>query len=173
MAEEIINRVSQSELIQINLEDYLPKSGVEPYDLVDNLIDGLILKEKEFRLFLGQHNWNSYRDKDVAIFCSADVIIPLWAYMLLTSKLTEYDARCHFGEPNQVREKMLLNNFIQSDLSLFKDARVLVKGCGSFEISPNVFIEVTSRLKPLVKSLMYGEACSSVPVFKTSAAREM
>jgi len=167
MAEEIINRVAESSLLQIDLEDFLPQSEIQAYDLAQNLFEGMILKENDFRDFLKNHDWSQYEGKTMAIFCSEDAIVPNWAFMLLTTKLNEHRARCLFGNINEVKEKLLLDAFRNSDLKAYKGRKVLVKGCGSFGLSPAVFIEVTNHLQPIVKSLMFGEACSSVPVFKS------
>jgi hypothetical protein len=167
MVEEIINRVAESSLLQIDLEDFLPKAEVLPYDLAQNLFEGMILKENDFRDFLKNHNWNQYEGKTLAIHCSKDAIVPNWAYMLLATKLNEHKANGLFGSVNEVKEKLLLESFTKSDLGSYNGKKVLVKGCGSFDLSPAVYIEITNQLQPIVNSLMFGEACSSVPVFKS------
>jgi hypothetical protein len=167
MADEILNKVAESNLILIELEDYLPKEEIMAYDLAQNLFQAMILREKDFRTFLKNNNWEAYRGKVVAISCSEDVIIPNWAYMLLTSKLNEFDARCYFGTIHQVKEKLLLSSLLSASNEAFRGKKVLVKGCGSFDLSPEIYVEVTALLRPLVNSLMFGEACSSVPVYKS------
>ena len=171
MTEEIINKVAESSLLQIDLEDFLPKSEVMVYDLAQNLFEGMILKENDFRDFLKNHNWNQYENKTIAICCSQDAIVPNWAYMLLATKLNEHKAKCSFGNINEVKEKLLLDAFLKSDLESYKGGKVLVKGCGSFELSPAVYVEITKCLQPIVNSLMFGEACSSVPVFKSRSQK--
>lgn len=168
MADDILNKVAQSNLVLLELEDYLPKEEIVAYDLAQNLYQSMILREKDFRAFLKDNHWESFRGKSVAIFCSEEVIIPNWAYMLLTSKLNEYGAHCLAGTIHQVKEKLLLSSISKLPLDDFKEKKVLVKGCGSFELSPEVYISITSLLRPVVNSLMFGEACSSVPVFKSS-----
>lgn len=166
MAEEIVNKVAGSALVQIDLGEYLDRIEVVEYDLSQNLFEGMILREKDFRAFIKDHNWEQYREKGVAIHCGADAIIPNWAFMLLSSKLQQVNAIGIYGSKNQVREALLLKSFRESGLEGFKDKKVLVKGCGSFELSPSAYVEVTRMLQPLVNSLMFGEACSSVPVYK-------
>jgi len=116
---------------------------------------------------LNKHDWSQYENKTVALYCSADAIIPNWAYMLVASKLNEFSAQCIYGNENQVREKLLLESFAKDDLSVFANGKILVKGCGSFELSPEAYVTITNLLQPIVSSLMFGEACSSVPVFKS------
>ena len=166
MSEEIVNKVSQSQLVQIDLDDFLPKSRPEAYDLAQNLYQGLVLREKDFRQFINEFDWLKYQHKRVAVFCSADAIVPNWAYMLIASKMNAVGAKCSFGSVEEVMEKELVQSIKDADLSSFKNKKVLIKGCGSFELSPFVYVEITTLLQPLVNSLMFGEACSTVPVYK-------
>lgn len=166
---EIINRVANSGLVQINLDDFFPAVEIVEYDLADNLTEGLILKEKDFREFLKNHDWSNFKNKIVAVYCSVDAIIPSWAYMLLSSTLLEFASEVHFGRKNTVTEGLLLSDFKNSSLNIYAGQKVLLKGCGKFELSPAVYVHITALLKPIVKSLMFGEACSSVPVFKKNS----
>lgn len=169
MSDVLVNRVANSGLIQINLDDFLPTEDVVEFDLAGNLYNGLVLKEKEFREFLKNNDFSNFKNKIVAVYCSVDAIIPSWAYMLLSSTLLEYASEVHYGRKNAVTENVLLRDFKNSSLKNYTGQKVLLKGCGQFELSPSVYVQITALLKPLVKSLMFGEACSSVPVFKKNS----
>jgi hypothetical protein len=127
---------------------------------------GMIIKEKEFRESLKQTDWSIYKDKAVAITCSADAIIPVWAYMLLASYLQPVSAELYMGTEQELLKHLFLKNIDAADLSSYKDQRVIVKGCGDIPIGEFAYIEISKRLLPLVKTLMYGEPCSTVPVYK-------
>ncbi len=166
MENVIINKVAESALTSIDLEEYYPKGETAVFDLKDHLFMGLILKEKDFRATLQTYNWEPFRDKNVAITCSADAIIPMWAYMLVASNLQPVAKEVVFGE-----EKNILNNLLVRNLATIKgeeyaDKRVVVKGCGDVAIPEAAYVEITNKLRPYVKSIMYGEPCSTVPIFK-------
>lgn len=166
MEEQIINKVALSGLITLDLEEYYPSGERVVYDIKDNLFMGLILKEKDFRTFLKEHNWEQYTGKNVAITCSEEAIIPMWAYMLLAIQLEPYARTVVFGSLEDLEKKLfddVLNTF---DWEQYRDARVVVKGCSDKQIPASVYVEVTRRLRPLVKSLMFGEPCSTVPLYK-------
>ncbi len=168
MAEEfeIKNRVAESGLINFDISDLLPKGERKGIDLKDFLFEGLILKEKDFRERVSQINPEEYKDSYVYIYNSADAIVPLWAYFLITAKLTDVTKKIVFGNREDL-EVILMHNAIQThDFSDFDGKRVLVKGCSDNSIPENAYIELVEQLKPLVKSLMFGEACSNVPIFK-------
>ncbi|MFZ5553149.1 MAG: DUF2480 family protein [Bacteroidota bacterium] len=165
-ADGIINKVSQSGLITIDLEEFYPEGERASYDITQNLWQGMALKEKEFREFISNNNWEVYKDKFVALYCSADAIIPQWAYMLLTNALRPYAKKTVFGNP-EVLETVLFHEAIDKlDMEKYRDARVVIKGCSKLPVPVSAYIELTQRLLPVVKSLMYGEACSTVPVYK-------
>ena len=166
MEKEITNRVANSALVQIDLDEWAFASELVSYDLSQNLFQGLLLKEKDFRDFIAGHDWRPYQNKDVAVHCSTDAIIPNWAYMLLASAIERNGGRCHFGTEKEVREGMLLEKIHSFDFSAFSGKKVLLKGCGKMEVSPEVYMTMTRKLIAEVDSLMFGEACSSVPVFK-------
>ena len=166
MSETIINKVAESSLITLNLETLYPAEEISSFDLKDHLFMGLILKEKDFRASLQQLNWSQYQNKPVAIYCSADAIVPLWAFMLVASYLKPLAKQIFSGTPEEFKKYIFIQNIRNLDPKEFKDARVVVKGCGDIEIGEYAFVEITSFLQPLVKSLMYGEPCSTVPVFK-------
>lgn len=164
--ENIINKVAQSGLISFDLADIYPKGERIVYDIKDNLFHGLILKEKDFREFVKQHDWTQYQDKHVAITCSADAIVPTWAYMLLTNKLAPYAATIVFGSLETL-ETVIFERAIGSlDFEKYKDERIVIKGCGEIDIPVSAYTELTARLTKVAKSIMYGEPCSTVPIYK-------
>lgn len=163
---EIINRVAQSGLLTIDLEQFYPKNEPTTFDLKDFLFMGLILKEKEFRQALKEKDWSQYTNKNVAIVCTADAIVPYWAYMVVCGYLTGIAHYCFFGTEREMQTNLFLNALQTLDLEPYRNARVVVKGCSNKPVPPAVYVEITRLLKPLVKSLMYGEPCSTVPVFK-------
>jgi hypothetical protein len=126
----------------------------------------LILKEKEFRAMLDQDQWNQYQNKWVVITCSVDAIIPMWAYMLVVSKLVGVASDIHVGDETAAQKNAIIENISKLDASKYLDKRVVVKGCGDKEIAAYAYVEISKKLMPVVKSLMYGEPCSTVPVFK-------
>lgn len=163
---EIKNRVAESGLINFDLADLVPKGKRQGIDLKDFLWEGMILKEKDFREKVAAINTENFRDKFVHIYNSADAIVPLWAYFLLTAKLSESAKKVVFGTEKDM-ETILLHDAVQSmDISDFQNKRILVKGCSDFEIPENAYVELVEKLKPVVKSLMFGEACSNVPIIK-------
>ena len=162
----IINKVAESGLITIDLESFFPVDEIIGFDLRDFLFMGLILKEKDFREALTAFDWENMRSKKVAIYCSADAIIPLWAYMLVSSYLQPVAKLVFSGTPEELKKQEFIKNIQQLDATIFEDKRVVVKGCGEMEIGEYAFVEITNKLRPVVKSLMYGEPCSTVPVYK-------
>lgn len=164
--ETIVNKVAESGLIVLNLEAYLPQEECVVFDLKDFLFMELILKEKDFRQSLKELNWQKFENKNVAVTCSADVIIPHWAYMLSAAYLSPIARQVFFGSVESMKEKILLDHIQQIPGENFKDKRIVIKGCGDTAIPPAAYLAVTTRLLPFVKSLMYGEPCSTVPVYK-------
>ena len=163
---EIKNKVAESGLVNFDLSDLVPKGERKGIDLKDFLWEGMILKEKYFREKVASINSDDYKDAFVYIYNSADAIVPLWAYFLLTSKLTDVTKKIVFGNREDL-EVLLMHNAIQThDFTELMHKRVLVKGCSDKEIPENAYIELVEQLKPIVKSLMFGEACSNVPIFK-------
>lgn len=161
----IVNKVAQSGLITLNLEDYLPKHLLV-FDLKDFLFMGLILKEKDFRQQLLEHNWQQYQASDVIITCTADAIIPVWAYMLVSSYLEGIANSIQVNTEEKGKEALLLKNIEAIDLPAYSDQRLVIKGCGDIPIPESAYALITFKLKPVAKSIMYGEPCSTVPVFK-------
>jgi hypothetical protein len=169
MNEAIVNKVANSGLITIDLEKYLPKEDVATFDLKDHLFMGLILKEKDFRETLKNLDWSVYQDKYVAVTCSADAIIPAWAYMLVVSYLVGVAKDSYLGRAEEMRKHLFIKNIAAIDVNEFADQRIVVKGCGDVNIESFAYAEITKVLLPVVKSVMYGEPCSTVPVFKKTA----
>lgn len=167
MNEELIpNKVANSGLVTISLEDYYAEGDRKHLDLAAWLYEGVILKEKDFRQHIKDHNWLQYQDSFVWVNCSADAIIPQWAYMLIGAELSGRAIEYTFGTREQLESMLFEWRLQHSDFSELKDQRVIIKGCGDLNIPPHAFMSLTGKLKPLVKSLMYGEACSTVPVYK-------
>lgn len=166
MKDEIENKVTKAGLITLSLEDFYPKGKRLSIDLKEWLFESLILKEKDFRDKLKNHNWEQYQNAFVAVFCSVDAVIPQWAYMLVGSKLQGVAQKTVYGS-QQVLETLLLTEAIDaSDFSEYKDQRVILKGCGDLPIPPQAYLHFATKMQPLVKSLMFGEACSTVPIYK-------
>jgi len=166
MSDTIINKVANSGLITIDLEKYLPSGDVVTFDLKDHLFMGLILKEKDFREALKNFDWSVYQDKYVAITCTADAIIPAWAYMLVVTYLQNIAKDVYAGTSTEMQKHLLVKNISAIDVNEFADQRIVIKGCGDATIESFAYAEVTKVLLPVVKSIMYGEPCSTVPVFK-------
>ena len=163
---EFVNKVAESGLITIDLENWYPKGEIVVLDLKDYLFMGMIVKEKEFRDSLKKTDWEIYRNKMVSVICSADAIIPSWAFMLVASYLQPVCKELALATPDEMRKQVFLRN-IQSINSMdYKDQRVIIKGCGDTPIGDFAYLEITRILRPVVRSLMYGEPCSTVPVFK-------
>ncbi|MDB5247209.1 MAG: hypothetical protein JWQ40_1603 [Segetibacter sp.] len=166
MENTIINKVAESALTTIDLEEYYPKGETAVFDLKDHLFMGLILKEKDFRAALQAFDWEQFRDKNVAITCSVDAIIPMWAYMLVASNLQPVAREVVFGEEKNILSTLLVRNLAAIKGEVYTDKRVVVKGCGDVTIPETAYVEITNKLRPYVKSIMYGEPCSTVPIFK-------
>ena len=166
MNEAIINKVSESALVTLNLEDYFPAEEIAVFDMKDHLFMGLILKEKDFREALKNLDLSTYTGKAVAVTCSADAVIPMWAYMLVASYLQPVVKEIIFGTEEELKNQLLLRNIARLPVSDFTDKRVVIKGCGELPIGEAAYLEATKLLRPVVKSIMYGEPCSTVPIYK-------
>ena len=164
--ENIINKVAQSGLLSFDLAELYPQGDRIVYDIKDNLFHGLMLKEKDFREFIKDHNWEIYAGKHIAITCSADAIVPTWAYMLLANRLAPYAKTVVFGNL-ELLETILFERALEKlDLEKYRDQRVVIKGCGEVAIPEFAFIDLTVKLTGIAKSIMYGEPCSTVPIYK-------
>lgn len=165
MAEEIVNKVAQAQIHQIDLKDFVAKDEVLKIDLKDRLWNELVLKEKDFRAWIKEHDWTVYHNKNVLLFCSNDAIVPAWAYMLLTAQLADAKS-VYFSSEAAMAEVLFFDNLKNWDVTDLKDKRVMVKGCSDIPNPNRAYVELTKKLVPVVKSLMFGEPCSAVPVFK-------
>lgn len=173
MSEQFVNKVAQSGIITLNLEDYYPKGDIKLFDMKDFLFMELILKEKDFREALRQIDLSPYDGKVVALTCSNDAIIPVWAYMLVASLLEPVAKEIIFGDEAFAAQSVLIKNITAINKEMFNDQRVVVKGCGDLPIKEAAYIEITKQLRPFAKSIMYGEPCSTVPVFKKSIKKDL
>jgi hypothetical protein len=165
MAEEIINRVTQSVLVSIDLQEYLHKGEQMAFDLSTVLYQGLILREKDFREFLKVHDWEQYSGKNVRLHCSTDAIVPTWAYMLLVTKLQGANVVV-VGTEDDLEKALILQAIDRMMEKDFSDAKTVIKGCGNIKNKEFAYTEIAKALIPHVSSLMYGEPCSTVPVYK-------
>jgi hypothetical protein len=166
MEEIIINKVAESGLVTLDLEDYYPKEETAAFDLKEYLFMGLILKEKEFREALKNTDWNIYKGKNVCITCTADAIIPMWANMLAATYLQPVAKEIIYGDEEFLHKILYLKNLAQINVDELAGKRVVIKGCGDKTVSEIAYVEITRLLRPVVKSIMYGEPCSTVPIYK-------
>jgi hypothetical protein len=166
MSEEIINKVAQSGLITIDLEEMYPSGESVLLDIKPWLFEELILKEKDFREYIKQHDWKQYNGKHVAVTCTADAIVPTWAYMLVATHLAPVAKTIFHGTLENMLESLFEKKLEGIDVMEYQDQRVILKGCSGKEVPVSAYMEITRKLQPVVKSIMYGEACSTVPVYK-------
>ncbi|WP_378186109.1 DUF2480 family protein [Aquimarina sp. W85] len=167
MEEEIINRVAQNQkLITFDLEQYYPEGERILFDIKNWLFEELILKEKDFREHIAQHDWTQYKNAYVALHCSTDAIIPGWAYLLLATSIAPYSTEVVVGTLETLETHLYQTILNDLDYSAYKDKYVIIKGCAHKPVPPNAYTMAIQKLQPLVRSLRYGEACSSVPLFK-------
>jgi hypothetical protein len=169
MSELLNNKVAESGIISVDLAAFLPSNEIVLFDIKPYLFMELILKEKDFRASLLTTDWASYQDKIVGIYCSTDAIIPMWANMLIVSALQPFAKAVYFGDENKVREQLLLEKIALINEQDYTDQRVVIKGCGETPIGESAYVAITQKLRPVVKSIMYGEPCSTVPVYKKKA----
>ena len=166
MDKEIVNRVANSSLITMDLTDYAPTKPIAVLDIKDFLFQGIVLKEKEFRLSLKAFDFSIYTNITVALNCSADAIVPMWAFMLVTYYLNTVNANIYFGIKEDVFQQIFKENINSINASEFEGKKVIVKGCGQIPLTEALYIAITKKLQNTVSSLMFGEACSAVPVLK-------
>ncbi len=166
MSEAIVNRVANSALVTFNLEEYYHAGDRVVYDIRQNLFQDLILKEKDFRAFVKEHDWQQYNGKNVALICTTDAVIPTWAYMLLTTAIAPYANLVVFGDLEALEQALFQQALTNIDLQQFSDQRVVIKGCSKVDVPVFAYVEIIRLLQPITKSLMYGEPCSTVPIYK-------
>ena len=165
---EIINRVASSSIKTFDLEEYYEPGERVLLDIKDQLYQGMILKEKPFREFIKSHDWSQYKGKFVAVTCSEDAIVPTWAYMLLTSVMEPFARTVVFGALEDLEVRIFYDALSRVEWEQFRDAKVVIKGCSKVPVPTAAYVEATRRMRPYAASIMYGEPCSTVPVFKKS-----
>lgn len=168
MSDEIINRVANSKLVTLDLEDYYPKGNRVLFDIKDWLYEGFVLREKDFRKHVAEFNWSQYQDSYVALTCSTDAIIPGWAYMLISIELDTYAKHIVIGDLEVLETTIYQDIITNLDISTYKNSPIIIKGCSKKPVPQNAYIMLANKLKPVAKSIMYGEACSSVPLYKNT-----
>lgn len=162
----LVNRVAESGLITLNLEDFFPKEPVVVFDIKDYLFMGLILKEKDFREACKNHDWAQYEGKHLVIDCTADAIIPVWAYMLVAVNASPYAVEIFQGTTENFYKTYYGKKLANFDATLYDGKRIVIKGCSDKPVPPQAYVELTHKLHPFAQSIMYGEPCSTVPIFK-------
>lgn len=166
MPDEIINRVANSKLVTIDLEDFYPEGKRVLFDIKDWLFEGFVLREKDFRHLVSEFDWSQYQDCYIALTCSTDAIIPGWAYMLLSINLEPYTKKVIVGDLEQLETSIYQDIINNLDVSAHEGKPIIVKGCSNKPVPQNAYIMLSNKLKTVAKSIMYGEACSSVPLYK-------
>ncbi|MBR9921852.1 MAG: DUF2480 family protein [Bacteroidetes bacterium] len=162
----LVNRVANSGLITIKPEDYYPEEAFANFDLKNFLFKGLILREKEFRAAVAEHDWNQYEGKVLCVYSSADAIIPVWAYMLVAVHAEPFAKMVFQGTEDEYIKHHMLDAIAQISPGDYTDQRIVIKGCSDKPVPPAIYLELSRKLQPVVKSIMYGEPCSTVPIYK-------
>lgn len=166
MPEEIVNRIAKSKLVTVNLEQFYPEGERVLFDLKDWLYEEFVLREKEFRSSVKEHNWSQYEGKYVALTCSTDAIIPAWAFMLITTELQPYAKRTVLGKLEELETNIYQEIIAEMQVEEFRDLPLIIKGCSNKPVPESAYIQLVQKLQPVAKSMMFGEACSSVPLYK-------
>ena len=164
--EDFINRVAQSALVTLNLEEFIHPGERVVYDIKENLFQGLMLREKDFRAFVKDHDWSQYDGQNVAVICSADAIVPTWAYMVLAGKLQGHAHRYVFGDLAALEQDLFHEAIMGIDAEQYRDAKLVIKGCGEKPVPTYAYVAIMQKLLPVASSIMYGEPCSTVPLYK-------
>lgn len=162
----LVNRVAQSGLMTINLEHFFPAGALAHFDLKDYLFMELILKEKDFREALKIHDWTQYEGKNLLVYCSTDAIIPVWAYMLVATYASPFAREIFQGDEENFYKAHYFNHIATLDTSEYEGQRIVIKGCSDLPVPPAAYLELTKKLTPIARSIMYGEPCSTVPIYK-------
>ena len=170
MSKEIINKIANSKLITIDLEDYYPQGKRVVIDIKNWLFEEIILKEKDFRTSVNEHDWTQYQDNFVALTCSSDAIIPSWAYMLITTNLASFAKKIIVGDLSELETAIFQEIISDLHVDEYKNCPIIIKGCSEKEIPETAYVQLVSKLIPVAKSVMYGEACSTVPLYKMKKA---
>ncbi|QYN49984.1 DUF2480 family protein [Apibacter sp. ESL0432] len=166
MMDEIINKVEKSGLITLDLEDFYPKEPRMLFDLKDYLYEGLVLREKEFRENLSKLDWKMYENAYVAVTCTSDAIVPSWSYLLIANYLTGVAKLISFGTIEDLERDIFTEIIDKMDVDNYNDKKIIIKGCSRKPVPQNAYLQLIQKLKPIASSLMFGEACSTVPIFK-------
>ena len=166
MDEEIINKVAESGLVTLNLEEFFPKGERILFDLKNLLFEELILKEKDFRDFIKLHDWKLYQNKFVALHCSADAIVPTWAFMLVAVQLEPFAKKIVFGDLDDLEDSLFMEAVSKINPEAYRNQRIIIKGCSNSRVPESAFVEITRILRPVATSIFYGEPCSTVPLYK-------
>jgi hypothetical protein len=169
--EEFVNRVAQSALTTINLEELIHPGERVVYDIKENLFMGLMLREKDFREFIKTHDWSQYTGKNVGIICSADAIVPTWAYMLLATKLQPHVNKYVFGTLEALEQELFHDAIAKINAADYQDGKLVIKGCGQIPVPTYAYVKIMEKLLPVASSIMYGEPCSTVPLYKKPKAK--
>ncbi|NEN25100.1 DUF2480 family protein [Cryomorpha ignava] len=162
----IVNKIANAGLNVLEMSRFTSDEEIQTIDIASQLWQGIALKEKDFRAYISETDWSAFDNKYVAVFCSVDAIVPNWAFMLIASSLAPHTQHIYFGKPAEYASYIVLQRIEKLDLEEFRDQRVMVKGCGDKAIDFSAFGALAARLTPVVKSLMFGEPCSTVPVYK-------
>ena len=163
---KIINRVAKSSLLNLNISDYAPKEDIELLNIKIFLSEDLVLKERVFRENLKKFDFSIYKNKTVAVYYSSEYIIPMWAFMLISTYLNHFTDDFHYGSKKDVFQKLFLKNIEKINVSVFKNKKVIINGCSDISINEELYLSISKKIQPYVNSLMFGEACSSVPIYK-------
>ncbi|MCC8425242.1 DUF2480 family protein [Mucilaginibacter sp. UR6-11] len=164
--ENFVNKVAQSGLVTLDPAAFYTPGERVLYDIKDNLFQELILREKDLREFVKEHDWSQYQDKNVALTCSADAIVPAWAYLLLANRMAPYAREVVFGDLETLETVLYVKELAKLDVEQYRDQRLVIKGCGDVDVPVSAYVELGKKLTPVVKSLMFGEPCSTVPIYK-------
>ena len=165
-SEEIVNRVANSNIITFDLEKYYTEGERVVIDIKDLLFQGQILREKDVRVYVSSQNWQSFENKFVAITCSVDAIIPTWAYMLIAIHVSPFAKKVVLGTSEDLEREIFLQQIKEIDWSEFNSSKVVIKGCSKINVPQSLFVEVVNKLRPIANSIMFGEPCSTVPLYK-------
>ena len=168
--ELIKNKVAESGIITLDLEQFIPKEEtLALFDLKPFLFREMILREKDYRTALTTYNWSQYAGRHTGIICSVDAIVPMWAFMLAASYLAPVASSVHYGDKAVVKKALIAAQIAAIDVAAYEDKRIVLKGCGEVPIPQDAYVAATAKLRPVVKSIMYGEPCSTVPIYKKAA----